>query len=253
MKNSRPKILFGIFIVALFLRLSAVFSQEEIDKLPKSDAIEYDEMAVNLAAGNGLSLFINGSIDGTREILEGLKNDSALKVILHPENLGVGYSVLEAIRLARCDYFYSPCVDLEYRMEDVYKMIEKLEKENLDAVFGSRLIDKKHESKMSLVRERPYWLGTIIATALINLFYRKNLSDVIATKLIKVGVLRQLGCRAENVSSEFELASRLCKKGYKLGEVPVSYKPRSHREGKTVKAIDMIPAIIEMFKVKFFE
>lgn len=62
MKNSRAKILFGIFIIALFLRLSAVFSQEGIDELPKSDAIEYDEMAVNLASGNGLSLFINGSI-----------------------------------------------------------------------------------------------------------------------------------------------------------------------------------------------
>lgn len=194
----------------------------------------------------------NGSTDGTREILEGLKNDSALKVILHPENLGVGYSVLEAIRLARGDYFYSPCADLEYRMSDVYKMIEKMEKENLDAVFGSRLIDKKHRSRISLVRERPYWLGTIIATSLINLFYRKNLSDVIATKLIKVGVLMQLGCRAENVSSEFELASRLCKKGYKIGEVPVWYKPRTHKEGKKIKATDMIPAIIQMFKVKFF-
>ena len=62
MKNSKVKILFGIFIIALFLRLSAVFSEKEIDKLPKSDGKGYDEMAVNLASGNGLSQFINGSL-----------------------------------------------------------------------------------------------------------------------------------------------------------------------------------------------
>ena len=61
-KNNRAKILFGIFIVALFLRLSAVFSQEEIDKIPKSDAAGYDQMAVNLASGNGLSQLRDGSM-----------------------------------------------------------------------------------------------------------------------------------------------------------------------------------------------
>jgi 4-amino-4-deoxy-L-arabinose transferase-like glycosyltransferase len=63
MKNNKLKqILFVIFMMALFLRLLAVFSQKEIDKLPTSDAAGYDEMAVNLASGNGLSQFINGSI-----------------------------------------------------------------------------------------------------------------------------------------------------------------------------------------------
>ena len=62
MKNNRSRILLGIFIIALFLRLLAVFSQEEIGRLPESDEIGYDEMAVNLASGNGLSQFINGSM-----------------------------------------------------------------------------------------------------------------------------------------------------------------------------------------------
>jgi len=194
----------------------------------------------------------NCSTDGTRQILEGLKDDISLKIIRHPKNFGVGYSVLEGIALAKGDYFYSPCADLEYKMEDVYKMIDKMERENLDAVFGSRLADKKHKSKMSLVKERPYWLGTIIATFLINIFYHKRFTDIIATKLIKVDVLKKLGCKVKNVTSEFELASRLCKGGHRIGEVAVFYKPRSHKEGKTVKALDMIPAVIEMFRVKFF-
>lgn len=54
--------LFSIFIIALFLRLSAVFSQREIDKIPQSDAAGYDEMAANLASGKGLTQLIDGSL-----------------------------------------------------------------------------------------------------------------------------------------------------------------------------------------------
>ena len=61
-KNNIAKILFGIFIVALFLRLLAVFSQKEIDRVPRSDASGYDEMAVNLVSGNGFSQSVNGSM-----------------------------------------------------------------------------------------------------------------------------------------------------------------------------------------------
>ena len=62
MKNNTAKILLGIFVIALFLRLLAVFGQKEIDRVPRSDASGYDEIAVNLASGNGLSQSINGSM-----------------------------------------------------------------------------------------------------------------------------------------------------------------------------------------------
>ncbi len=192
----------------------------------------------------------NCSTDGTKEILEGLKNDKGLKIVLHSKNMGAGYSACEGIDLAQGEYFYSPCADLEYKMEDVYKMMEKMEGEKLDIVFGSRLLDRKDISKWDLIKERPYWLGTIIATFLINLLYRKNLTDIIATKLIKTDILKELGCKADNQAFEFELVSCLCKNDCKIGEVPVWYKPRTRKEGKTIRAIDMIPALLAIFKVK---
>lgn len=62
MKNNTAKILFGIVIIALFLRLSAVFNQKEADRIPKRDAAGYDEMAANLASGKGLTQLIDGSL-----------------------------------------------------------------------------------------------------------------------------------------------------------------------------------------------
>ncbi len=194
----------------------------------------------------------NCSTDGTMEILMNLQNDKELKIILHPKNFGAGYSACEGIQLAKGKYFYGPGADLEYKMEDVLKMIDKMENEGLDVVFGSRLLNKADVPRFKLIKERPFWLGTIIATFLINLLYRKNFTDIIATKLIKTDILKKLGCKASNQAFEFELVSRLCKKKYKIGEVPVWYKPRTHKEGKTIRAVDMIPALLSIFRVKIF-
>ncbi len=194
----------------------------------------------------------NCSTDGTREILEDLKNDKALKIIIHAKNRGAGYSTSEGIRLAGGDYFYAPGADLEYRMSDVYKMIKKLEDENLDAVFGSRLLEKKCISKYQLIRERPYWLGSIIATFLINILYHKNFTDVIGINLHKTDILRALACKSNSQAFAFEVVSKLCKFRKKIAEVPLWYKPRTHKQGKTIRACDMIPALLVILKVKLF-
>ena len=75
------------------------------------------------------------------------------------------------------------------------------------------------KSILQLLRERPFWLGTIVATFLINLIYNKRFTDVIGTKLIRTDVIKSLGCKADNQAFEFELVSRLCKNGYKIEEI----------------------------------
>jgi glycosyltransferase involved in cell wall biosynthesis len=195
----------------------------------------------------------NCSTDGTREILGELKNDPALKIIFHSRNMGGGYSTREAIGLARGDYFYSPGADLEYKMADIYPLIEKLEREGLDAVVGSRLLARRAASTLYLLKERPYWLGTIIATSLINILFGKSFTDIIGTNLVKTSVLRALRCQASSEAYTFELIGKLCKYGYKMGEMPISYKPRTRKEGKTIRAIDIFPALLAILKVKFFE
>ena len=209
------------------------------------------EQAKQVAVDKEIIVIDNCSTDGTGEILKSYENDGVLKIIIHDKNLGAGYSVREGITLAQGEYFYAPGADLEYRMEDVYKMVRKLEDERLDGIFGSRLLGREDISRLQLIKERPYWLGTIIATSLINLFYGRKFTDVIATKLIKTNILRGLGCQITNEASEFELVSRLCKKGYKIGEVPVWYKARSHKEGKTIRAIHMFPALWAILRIKF--
>ena len=215
----------------------------------KTTILKAIEEAKALQVDKEIIVIDNCSTDGTRDILASLK-DKALRIVLQPENFGVGKSMQVGYQLASGEYCYFPCADLEYTMADVYEMIKKLERENLDAVFGSRLLDKKHISKISLIKQRPFWLGSIIATFLINKFYRRNFSDVIAPKLIKASIIKNLGCVSSGQAFEFELASRLCKKGFKIAECPIQYRPRTHKQGKTIKIFDMLPALWVIVKVK---
>lgn len=218
----------------------------------KTTILDVIEQAKRLNVDKEIIIIDNCSIDGTGAILENFKKDTALRIVIHYKNMGVGYSIREGIRIAQGDYLYAPGADLEYKMEDVRQMIDKIESDKLDAVFGSRLLEKKGVSILKLIKERPYWLGSIIATFCINLFYKRNFTDIIGTKLIRTNILKELNCKADNQAFEFELVSRLCKKRYKIGEVPVWYKPRTHKQGKTIRIIDMIPALWAILKIKFF-
>lgn len=210
------------------------------------------EAAKRLRIDKEIIVVDNCSTDGTRELLAGLK-DSSLQIIFQPRNLGPGASVQAAIDLAKGDYFYVHHSDLEYKAEDVYKMLKKAEEENLDAVFGSRLAERRHVPKLTLIKERPYVLATIITTYLVNKWYGKNFTDIIATKLIKTNICKKLNCKFKNQGFEFELAGKLSKRRYRIGEIPVFYRPRSHKEGKKIRVMDMVPALLALFKVRFFE
>jgi glycosyltransferase involved in cell wall biosynthesis len=218
----------------------------------KATILKTIEEAKTLQIDKEIIIIDNCSTDGTKEILNNLKYDSALRIIFHNRNMGAGYSACEGVYSAQGDYIYAPGADLEYKMEDVYKMIAKIESENLDVVFGSRLLDRKDVSKFALVKERPYWLGTIIGTFLINLLYGENYTDIIGTDLIKTSILKKINYKNSGQALAFEIVSKLCKLRCKIGEVAIWYKPRTHKEGKTLRAFDMLPAIWAILRVKFF-
>lgn len=193
----------------------------------------------------------NASTDGTRELLLTLQDDKSLKIILNDKNYGTGYSAKIAAQMAKGEFFFAPGTDLEYRMADVLEMFRILEAEKLDMVFGSRLLGTE-KTTWQLIKERPFWLGSILATMMINRFYGLKLTDVIAPKLIKTSILNNINLASHGHAREFELVSWLCKKGHKIGEIPVYYKSRTRAEGKTIRMWDIFPSLWAIIRVKIF-
>lgn len=218
----------------------------------KATILKAIEEAKNLNIEKEIIVIDNCSTDGTREILKAL-NDDSIRIVFQPQNYGYGRSVKTGVSLAKGEFAYVQYSDLEYDIGSVYKMLALIEKENLDAIFGSRLynIKKNIISVSMLIKERPYYLGTLITTFLINLFYGRRFTDIIGTRLYRTSSFKKIDIGASGMSFDFEVVSKLCKKGFSIKEMPVSYKARSAREGKKVKAMDIIPALAAILRIKF--
>ena len=206
--------------------------------------------AQSLKIDKEIIIIDNCSTDGSREILKTI-DDGSVKIVFQPKNYGFGESVKKGVSLAKGEFMYVHYSDLEYNIECVYRMLEIAEKESVDVVFGSRFYGKNIYERLQLTRKRLFYLGTLITTFLINLFYGRKFTDIIGTRFYRATSFRKLSVKSSNIAFDFEAVSRLCKAGHRILEVPVSYKPRSSREGKKVKATDIVPALMAIFKVKF--
>jgi glycosyltransferase involved in cell wall biosynthesis len=220
----------------------------------KTTILKAIEEARNLNMEKEIIVIDNYSTDGSRELLKSL-NDDTIRIVFQPQNYGYGQSVRTGGELARGEFIYVQYSDLEYDIECVHRMLVLAEKENLDAVFGSRLYEVKKNiiTIYRLIKQRPYYLGTLITTFLINLFYKRSFKDIIGTRLYRTSSFRKINIESMGMSFDFEIVSKLCKGGFKIKEIPVIYKPRTAREGKKIKAMDFLPAVLAILKVKFFE
>ena len=218
----------------------------------KKTILKAIEDAKSLNIEKEIIIVDNCSTDGTAELLKNLKDDS-IKIIFQPQNYGFGQSVLTGASVAKGEFIFIQYSDLEYGIEAVYEMMDLIEKENLDAVFGSRYyyLKKNFFLILSMIKKRSHSLGSIVSTFLINLFYKKRFTDVIGSKLYRVSSFKKLDIKTRAVGFDFEVVSKLCKNNFSIKEVPVEYKPRGIKDGKKVKAIDIFPAILTIFKVRF--
>lgn len=214
----------------------------------KNTILKAIEEAKKIQIDKEIIVVDNCSTDGTREILRNL-NDNGIKVVYQSMNYGYGTSVVTGANLAQGEYLFIHNSDLEYDPVCIYEMLEAAEKENLDVVFGSRLINRRNESLLKILKERPFYLGTFITTFLINLFYGRKFADIIGNRLYRTVSLRKLNPQETGIGFDFEVVSKLCRYGYKIKEMPVKYSPRT--KGKKVKVYDIVPAILTIFKVRF--
>jgi hypothetical protein len=88
---------------------------------------------------------------------------------------------------------------------------------------------------------------------LINIFYKKNFTDIIGAKLYKKSSILKIPINSYHYGFDFEFLSRACKKKLEINEVPIKYKPRKKFSEKKIKFYHMVNALYEIFKVKFFE
>ncbi len=182
----------------------------------------------------------NCSIDGTKEFLKKKINISNYKIYFQEKNLGKGNSIIKGVSLATGDLSVFQDADLEYEPNNYINLINHLLDKNLDAVFGSRLLNKKDHFTYKLNK-----FAVIILSKLINFLFKSSYTDVATNhKLIKTEVLKKLNLKSKGFNLDFEIALKIGKYNYTVDEIPIEYYPRTYKDGKKINFLDAIKSFV---------
>jgi len=187
------------------------------------------------------------SYDKTRDILKEYFSDNPqIKIIYHQKNLGKGEAIRTALEAATGDICIVQDADLEYSPNDYPKLMQPLEQGDCDAVYGSRFLLSRKSTALW------HFLVNKFLTVLGNILFGCRLTDMeTCYKMIKTDIFRKLNIESQRFEIDVEITAKLVKNGYKICEVPVSYKGRSYHEGKKITWRDGISSVIALFKYKF--
>lgn len=191
------------------------------------------------------------SKDNTLKILEKLAEDGTIKLLKHEKNMGKGAAIRTAIGAATGDYTIFQDADLEYDPEDIVRMAATVTEKKLDILYGSRFLGKETSP---LGRFHFFVNGSL--TTLSNIFTGLKLTDMeTCYKMFKAKVIKKIKIEENRFGLEPEItakAARLVKsKGLKIEEIPISYNPRKHNEGKKIGMKDGFRAVYIILKYGF--
>ena len=189
----------------------------------------------------------DGSRDGTREILESVVRRCSIQTIqvfFHEKNLGKGAAVRRGFAKAKGRIILIQDADLEYNPEDYPKLLAPIQEGLSDVVYGVRVLES-HRGEL-------YWGAYIVnrlLTWLSNTVTKLNLSDVMTGyKVFRREVVENMKLTEDGFSFETEVTNRIAQAGWRVCEVPVSYRARSYAEGKKISWKDGIKGMISILR-----
>ncbi|HNW83419.1 MAG TPA: glycosyltransferase family 2 protein [bacterium] len=188
------------------------------------------------------------SKDNTLKILEDLEKKGFIRLLKHEVNMGKGAAIRTAIGAATGDYIIFQDADLEYDPADIVRMAEEIIEKELDILYGSRFYGKETSP---LGRFHFFVNGGL--TTLSNVFTGLKLTDMeTCYKMFRTQVIKKIEIEENRFGIEPEITAKaarlVAEENLKIAEIPISYNPRRHDEGKKIGIKDGFRAVYIILK-----
>ncbi len=191
----------------------------------------------------------DNSTDGTAEFLNHLNNPD-IKPIHLSVNQGKGAALKAGFKIATGDIVVVQDGDSEYDPKEITLVLKPFIEAGAKVVFGSRYISPS--------TGLGFWhtMFNRMFTSLGNIFLGIKLTDIMTCyKAFDREVLNSFleKLEAKRFGFEPEVTARIAIAGYKIIEVPISYHPRSSKEGKHMNLkgqLDSLTALIKYSLIK---
>jgi glycosyltransferase involved in cell wall biosynthesis len=191
------------------------------------------------------------SRDRSREILRQLAEEyDNVRLFFHEKNQGKGAALRTGFAQVTGDVVIIQDADLEYDPVDYPALLDPIERDLADVVYGSRLIGAQPHRVLFFW----HYMGNKAVTTLSNMFTNLNLTDMeVGYKVFKSWVLKDIQIKSERFGVEPELTAKIAKKRVRIYEVPISYHGRDYSQGKKITWRDGIAAIFHIIRFRFWD
>lgn len=195
------------------------------------------------------------SKDNTRAVLKNIKD---IELLFHDKNRGKGAAIRTGIQHASGDIIMIQDADLEYDPSEYPLLLKPILQNDVKVVFGSRFMKGSTTQMPADLSEfqgnKLYYLGNKWLSFCVGVLYGKRITDMeTCYKVFRREVLDGITLRSARFDFEPEITAKVLKKGHKIVEVPISYRPRSFTEGKKITWKDGVKAMFCLVKYRFID
>ncbi len=172
----------------------------------------------------------DGSTDGTDTVLEALRSEYDLTLVQYAENRGKGHAIRCGLRHARGTNTVIQDADMELLPADISELVRPLEEEAAHVVYGSRFLNGRGNASLH------NFIANRLLAGYTNLLYGTRITDEsTGYKAFSTQLITGLDLRCEGFEFCPEVTAKVLRAGYHIHEVPVSYFPRTKKEGKKLR------------------
>jgi glycosyltransferase involved in cell wall biosynthesis len=167
--------------------------------------------------------------------------------LLRKPNGGKGSALRHGIPHCRGDIVVIQDADMEYDPRDVPSLIDPIQREAADVVYGSRLSGGRPQ------RAYMFWhlVGNRFLSLLTGLLFNTTLTDMeTGYKAFRTDVLKELRLTEDSFGIEPEITGEICRRRLRIYETPVSYYGRTYAEGKSITWKDGFRAVFVLVRTR---
>jgi len=184
------------------------------------------------------------STDSTFEIINNIDD---INIIKHDKNMGKGAAVRSGLSHVKYHYVITQDADLEYYPEDFNGLIETMNINNVEVVYGSRWLEKP------IVWSMHYIVNQMISL-FSNVFNGILITDMpTCYKLMPTSLLRSLNIQSNGFGIDAEITAKLARNNKSIKEIPIKYSKRGKHSGKKLRLRDGLVAAWTCFRYSFIE
>jgi glycosyltransferase involved in cell wall biosynthesis len=194
------------------------------------------------------------STDQTLATIERYKTENPdldISIYSHPINKGKGAALHTGIANATGHYIIIQDADLEYNPNEYRILLQPLEDEMADVVYGSRFMGGKPHRILF------FWhtIGNHFLTFVSNMFSNLNLTDMeTCYKVFRAEIIKGLILKEKRFGFEPEVTQKIARiKKIRIYEVGISYYGRTYEEGKKIGWKDGLRALFCILKYGMFK